>query len=189
MLFRSVVLLVYTGQPTNEIYTKYFDNQQLMRLSLSPRSATDAPLRSADSATQTSRLSIAYKLALASYMNESYKTALEEFKKTENLLNTLDESEKNAYFIKEFYYYYGVTHLHLAGSKGQHRQHVDGAIRCLSASLDVSDKNSPEHDRILFFLALAYSMRGDAGNLETLVAQIPESSRFYSEARQLQSNN
>jgi hypothetical protein len=185
----AVFLIVYTSQPTNEIYAKYVDNQQMTRLTPSLRSGINTPLRSADSAAQTNIISTAYKLALASYMNESYKTALADFKKAENMLNTLDESQKNAYFSIEFYYYYGMTHLHLAGGKGQHRQHLISAIRCLSASLDASDSSSAGHDNILFFLALAYSMRGHQDHVKTLVAQIPENSPFYSEAQQLRSNN
>lgn len=164
------IMLPQWRQPEHALYVKYIKSSESpIRLQRERSYDFAAALRSdkADEKAQGEEMSTAYKLALASYMSGEFKQALSEFKKAENLLGALEKNPENAYFIVDYYFYYAMTHLNLAGARGQKKDHLDAAVRCFSQCTDFSRQYDIElDDDILFFSLLARHMRGDIVTLD-----------------------
>ncbi|MBN1465033.1 hypothetical protein JXA02_04680 [candidate division KSB1 bacterium] len=169
------VICLLVLRPADPLYDKYFAAGQPVLAP--PTGGAESALRSSGDG-RTAAVADDIKLAMASYMDGRYREALAQFAEIEK---SAAAAPWPAAVRRDFYFYYGLSHLHLAGRWRQ--RHVDEAIRCLSLSRSADVAGTA--DSIHFFLALAYSLRGDTGSAAQAVRDIPQQSIYFEDARRM----
>ena len=169
-------------RPENPVYRTYFGAPHPVLLQ-GHSSGFENSLRSFQSdSSRAHEIWTGYKLAMASYMNRQYKEALTQFQNIEAEFDAAYRSERDVLF--EFFFYYGMTHLNLAGSRG-HQKHLDETIRCLLKCEHIIGPGFANSDDVSFFLALAHSMRGDQVALNRRLDEISQQSFYFEDAKRL----
>ncbi|MBN1559746.1 hypothetical protein JW998_05820 [candidate division KSB1 bacterium] len=172
----AILVMRSAGHP---LYIKYFETGQPVMFD---SSAGSAALRSspAKDGGERDEIGADFKLALASYVDGRYREALAQFVRIEKSASL---SQWSPAVSNDFYLYYGLTHLQLAGRRGR-KAHVDEAIRCLS--LCAEDERQERREAALFFLALAHSMRGDEQSAARSLRAIQPQSIYFEDAQKLE---
>lgn len=137
-----------------------------------------------------------FKLGMADYLSRDYANAVEMFQSLEpvalSLQQTQVENEVFLAWLRNYYFYSGVSHFALSRSRASDfspevkQLHVTEAIRCLAqADSLVAARHFEGSDREIYFLGLAY---GFGGRIDLAMAQLqkitPESG-FYQNALKL----
>ncbi|MBN1482559.1 hypothetical protein EH223_10975 [candidate division KSB1 bacterium] len=173
------IILSQWPQPKHALYVKYIESaERSIRLQRDTPHPYSIFLRSvhSDAVDESEEITTTYKLALASYMNQEYEHALPDFEKIENMLDTLEKTKENAYFLIDFYFYYGMAHLNLVGTRGQNKDHLNKAIRCFSQCRTSGERFDIElDDDILFYTLLAHDIRGDTEKLDDTIQRLLKS--------------
>lgn len=171
--------------PQNTLHVKYFKHADYaVRLQNASRSVLSGTRSSATQDTLVSK----YREAFSSYLKKDYKNALNQFSALEHDIYTLPDSEKNSYLQSEFDFYIGLCHLKLAGSRGQHKAHLEKAVHYLSHSQEMAELNDFHHKKeVPFFLALAYQMLGEQDQADQIVVEEPIDDLYKSDAEKLKS--
>jgi hypothetical protein len=126
------------------------------------------------------------QVGLAGYLAKDYHSAVVQFEKLEKTAESTDSSSEFLAWQQEYYFYYGMAHLGLAGGKMFHRSHLLKAIRYLEHALSASESRKPQtSDEIHFFLGLAYDLDGNRGDARRQFQHISTESQFYDAAYEL----
>lgn len=136
-----------------------------------------------------------FKLGMSNYMIRDYQNAIASFEILQPNAIKLQARvpDKNlAPWIRDFYFYNGVSHLALLRSKRiEHDQaarlrHAEEAIQSLMKADSLVRSNDLERsDRETYFLGLAYGFGGNQDSAIARLHQIQPRSRFYEDSDKL----
>lgn len=133
-----------------------------------------------------------FKLGMADYMLRDYHNAvsvLKNLEPTASALKARPDNEKLLPWIRDYYFYLGVSHFALSRSRAGNlspevkQQHATESIHWLTlADSLVTVRHLEGSDREAYFLGLVYGFSGrrDAGVIQLM--KIESSSRFYQES-------
>lgn len=133
-----------------------------------------------------------FKLGMSDYMVRDYEgaiNALQNLTPTVQTLQVRPDLEKLLPWIRDFYFYLGVSHFALARSRqielGEEAKagHAKQSIRWLALADSLVNANHlVGSDRETYFLGLAYGFGGYKDSAVTQFRRIPPGSRFYNES-------
>jgi len=133
-----------------------------------------------------------FKLGMSDYMVRDYESAISTFQNLESVALMLQaRSEKERFFpwIRDFYFYLGVSNFALSRSQQRdlqdefRAQHTDQAIRWLALADSLATARHLEgSDRESYFLGLAYGFGGRQDLAVSELRRIAPTSSFYKES-------
>lgn len=136
-----------------------------------------------------------FKLGMGDYMIRNYQSAISTFEELEPdavKLRARPPNKELIPWIRDFYFYNGVSHLALLRSKrpelnqSARSRHAEEAIQSLmQADLLVLSNNLEGSDREAYFLGLAYGFGGKQDSAIVRLQQIQPGSRFYENSDKL----
>lgn len=131
-----------------------------------------------------------FHLAMSEYMIQNYASALSVFKSLELAANELTNKSDSQGWIRDYYFYYGLSCLSLAEKQGESENEQNSYLQCALANLTKADslaqeKYLKERERELYFLGLAYYFANQADSSMAKWNQIPQGSRFYNDIQLL----
>ena len=135
------------------------------------------------------------EIGIADYLARDYKKAIDVFESLKGRAESLQAEPllpENGIFLRDFYFYLGVSHLALFTTRSleiddqERKQHLDNAeSNLLQAQSLVKDHDLEEQDREIYFLGLAYGFADEKRKAVELLQKISGDSQFEVESLKL----
>jgi hypothetical protein len=123
------------------------------------------------------------------YEFKQFKTAHTLFKEMSSRVSAISEQPEALPTIKQYHFYFGMTHLGIAGKKIVPKSHLLEAIVHLKKADELAPKDPGVlKDEIRFFLGFAYTLIDDNYTADIYLCKIKKDSPFYNKANELQKN-
>lgn len=187
------VFIIYEKIIKNDIYAHYvYDDKVPYEYAISSLRSTSEALE-ADALVRSfiSR----FKLGISDYMIRNYQGAISTFETLKPEARMLQVRLPNGDilpWIRDFYFYQGVSHLALLRSKRREldqsarSRHTEEAIQSLMRADSLVRSNNLEgSDREAYFLGLAYGFGGQQDSAIVQLHQIKPGNRFYKDSVEL----
>lgn len=133
--------------------------------------------------------------AMLEYKDRNYRRAIEMLEPLNGTANTILKNateQKVLSLMRDYYFYFGVSHFALAQSKVRDlseeikRNHLAEAVKLLSVSEKIANTRQLDlPGRDTFFLSLAYGLIGRHSTAVTGLKNIQPASQYYKESLQL----
>jgi len=134
-----------------------------------------------------------FKLGISDYMVRDYKNAINTFEDVMPLagrINTRLKSKEFLPWMRDFYFYLGLSHLAYSNDKELNKEssayHIHESIQfLLQADSLVTEFDLPKNDREIYFVGLAFSLGGIIDSAKVYLNRIESKSIFYKDSQKL----
>lgn len=136
-----------------------------------------------------------FELTMGDFLTGAYAEAIRGFKPLEPMaddLRTASADKKVLSLIRNYYFYYGYSHLTLAKpgiidfKESNERQHIQEATRLFLIANSIAEKHNLDNlQRENYFIALATGLAGNKESAVQMLRQIPTGSEYYRDAGRL----
>lgn len=134
-----------------------------------------------------------FQSAIGDYNIFEYESAAKTFEQLEPLAERIlqEPYEKSrAIWVKDYYFYKGLSHLAIAGKRYSSRKVIDEqgkiAIEDIQRAIEISKEFSlNKTDREYYFLMMALLTQGNRDQAQQVLAEIPQTSPFHFKAKKL----
>ncbi len=187
----AVILLFLTvhtildNPARSKAYKIYFasDSAYISRgFDLSPQSTLRGGGTGSDKGPNHKLSDIALNLDIARefYRDKDFKEALALLNSLSPQIESIASLPEATEIRSQFYFYYGMTHLGLAGGKVFYKSYIKKAVQYLKVADDIIFTGKEKHqDDVVFFLSYAYTLLGDERTAAAYASMIPKDSPFY----------
>jgi len=134
-----------------------------------------------------------FQSAIGDYNIFEYKSAVKTFEQLEPLAEKMlqePDAKKRLAWVRDFYFYKGLSHLAIAGKKNSSREVKKDqsglAIENIQRAIEISKEFAlNKTDRESYFLMMAFLIKGDRERAQEVFAEIPAKSPFHFKAKKL----